>query len=120
MNNFGYVIEIDNLEKTFVSSSEELTIIKSLNMKVARGTKVVIVGESGSGKSTLLNIIGGLDSPTNGSVKVGGYQVNNLSENELAEFRSKYIGLIFQFHYLLNDFTALENVFFFFYMAVML
>ena len=119
MNNFGYVIEIDNLEKTFVSSSEELTIIKSLNMKVARGTKVVIVGESGSGKSTLLNIIGGLDSPTNGSVKVGGYQVNNLSENELAEFRSKYIGLIFQFHYLLNDFTALENVFLPAYMAGM-
>lgn len=119
MNNFGYVIEIDNLEKTFVSSSEELTIIKSLKMKVARGTKVVIVGESGSGKSTLLNIIGGLDSPTNGSVKVGGYQVNNLSENELAEFRSKYIGLIFQFHYLLNDFTALENVFLPAYMAGM-
>ncbi|MBE6345496.1 MAG: ABC transporter ATP-binding protein, partial [Spirochaetaceae bacterium] len=88
-------------------------------MKVARGTKVVIVGESGSGKSTLLNIIGGLDSPTNGSVKVGGYQVNNLSENELAEFRSKYIGLIFQFHYLLNDFTALENVFLPAYMAGM-
>lgn len=117
MSDVQTVVEVSGLEKTYVSGSERLTIIKSLDMSVYAGTKVVIVGESGSGKSTLLNIIGGLDLPTAGSVHVGPYQVESLSEDELAEFRSKYIGLIFQFHYLLNDFTALENVFLPAYMA---
>jgi len=111
MNNFEKIIEISNLEKTYVTSSEQLTILKNLDMTVLAGTKVVIVGESGSGKSTLLNIIGGLDNATSGSIKVGPYKIDMLNEDELAVFRSKYVGLIFQFHYLLNDFTALENVF---------
>ncbi len=105
------IITISNLEKTYITGTEHLTIIKSLDMVVEAGTKVVIVGESGSGKSTLLNIIGGLDSPTQGHVGVGPYNIESLSEESLAQYRSKYIGLIFQFHYLLKDFTALENVF---------
>lgn len=117
MSDSQAVIEIVGLEKTFVTSSESLTIIKSLDMIVNQGTKVVIVGESGSGKSTLLNIIGGLDSPSAGFVRVGPYRIDSLPEAALAEYRSKYIGLIFQFHYLLNDFTALENVFLPSYMA---
>lgn len=119
MNDVQNIINISGLEKTFVTGSENLTIIKSLDMIVQEGTKVVIVGESGSGKSTLLNIIGGLDTATKGSVQVGPYKVDSLSENDLAEYRSKYIGLIFQFHYLLNDFTALENVFLPAYMSGM-
>ncbi|MBO5137697.1 MAG: ABC transporter ATP-binding protein [Spirochaetaceae bacterium] len=119
MNDFENIIEVSGLEKTFVSSSERLTIIKSLNMIVKPKTKVVIVGESGSGKSTLLNIIGGLDSPTAGTVVVGPYSIHSLMEDQLAEYRSKFIGLIFQFHYLLNDFSALENVFLPAYMAGM-
>lgn len=111
MSEVQNVIEIAGLEKTFVSSSERLTIIKSLDMTVREGTKAVVVGESGSGKSTLLNIVGGLDSPTAGRVRVGTYQIDSLGEDALAEFRSRFIGLVFQFHYLLNDFTALENVF---------
>ena len=114
MNN---IIEITNLSKSYITGTEKLTIINSLNMTVTKGTKVVIVGESGSGKSTLLNIIGGLDLPSSGIVKVGPYEIERLSEDELAEYRSKYIGLIFQFHYLLKDFTALENVFLPAYMA---
>ncbi|AEE16430.1 ABC transporter ATP-binding protein [Treponema brennaborense] len=105
------VIVVTDLEKTYASGAEQLTIIKSLNMRVPCGTKAVIVGESGSGKSTLLNIIGGLDLPTSGTVRVGPYRVSSLGEDELAAYRSKFVGLIFQFHYLLKDFTALENVF---------
>ena len=104
-------VKIRGLEKTFVSESEKLTVIKNLDMDVIRGQKVVIVGESGSGKSTLLNIIGGLDNVSAGSVQVGRYCVSEMNEEELTEYRSHFLGLIFQFHYLLKDFTALENVF---------
>jgi len=86
-------------------------------MSVSRGTKCVIVGVSGSGKSTLLNIIAGLDSVTGGSVCVNGKDVAKMNERSLPEFRRSVLGLIFQFHYLLKDFTALENVFLPAYMA---
>ena len=99
------------MEKTYVTDSEKLTILKNCNLEVPEGKKIVIVGESGSGKSTLLNIIGGIDSVTEGSVVAGEYNVSELKEKALSEYRSKYLGLIFQFHYLLKDFTALENVY---------
>ena len=105
------IIEIKNLEKTYVSDSERLTILKDLNLTVEEGSRLVIVGESGSGKSTLLNIIGGIDKITAGSVVAGKWEVSKLSEKEIAEYRSSFLGLIFQFHYLLKDFTALDNVF---------
>ena len=104
-------VKIEGLEKTFVSESEKLTVVKNLDMSVYRGQKAVIVGESGSGKSTLLNIIGGLDSVSAGKVRVGKYDVSALDEDELAEYRSHFLGLVFQFHYLLKDFSALENIF---------
>ena len=105
------IIQIKDLEKTYFSDSEELTILKDLNLTVKQGTKVVIVGESGSGKSTLLNIIGGIDKITTGSVIAGKWNLTNLNETEVSEYRSTFLGLIFQFHYLLKDFTALENVY---------
>ncbi len=105
------VITIENLEKTYYSDSEELTILKNLNLIVKEGSKIVIVGESGSGKSTLLNIIGGIDKITAGSVKAGKWDLGKLNESQIAEYRSTFLGLIFQFHYLLKDFTALENVY---------
>ena len=104
------IISIKNLEKTYVSDSENLTVLRNLNLEVEEGSKIAIVGESGSGKSTLLNIIGGIDKPTAGSVRAGSWEVNSLSEAQIAQYRSSFIGLIFQFHYLLKDFTALENV----------
>lgn len=109
------IVSIKNLEKTFVSTSEKLTVLSDLNLEVEEGKKIVIVGESGSGKSTLLNIIGGIDSLTGGSViagndKSGKWKVAELSEKELSNYRSHFLGLVFQFHYLLKDFTALENV----------
>ncbi len=109
------ILSIKNLEKTFVSASEKLTVLSALNLEVEEGKKIVIVGESGSGKSTLLNIIGGIDSLTGGSViagsdKSGRWNVSGLSEKELSDYRSHFLGLVFQFHYLLKDFSALENV----------
>jgi len=111
MSNDKTIIEINNLEKTYVSDSEELTVLKDLNLTVKEGTKLVIVGESGSGKSTLLNIIGGIDKITSGSVIAGKWNLNKLNETEISEYRSSFLGLIFQFHYLLKDFSALENVY---------
>ena len=108
------ILQINNLEKTYVSDSEQLTILKDLNLTVREASRIVIVGESGSGKSTLLNIIGGIDRATSGTVLAGPdgkWDLSKLSEAQIAEYRSTFLGLIFQFHYLLKDFTALENVY---------
>lgn len=105
------IVSIKNLEKKYITDSEQLTVLKDLNLEVEEGSKVVVVGESGSGKSTLLNIIGGIDNVTSGTVFAGEWEVSKLNEAQMSEYRSKYLGLIFQFHYLLKDFTALENVY---------
>lgn len=119
INENGIVLDIQGLEKTYRdnTSGESLTILKDLDMIVPEKTKVVILGESGCGKSTLLNIIGGLDTATKGTIRCGNYTVSVMDEDHLTEFRSSYLGLIFQFHYLLKDFSALENVFLPAYMA---
>ena len=117
MNNA--IISIQGLEKTYRTESETLTIFKNLDLQIEERKKIVITGESGSGKSTFLNIVGGLDNATKGVVKVGPYEITSLNEKQISEYRSKYLGLIFQFHYLLKDFTALENVFLPAYMAGM-
>ncbi|MCQ2575338.1 MAG: ABC transporter ATP-binding protein [Treponema sp.] len=105
------IIQISGLEKTYVTDSEKLTILKDVDLTVEEGTKLVIVGESGSGKSTLLNVLGGIDTITAGTVMAGKWNVGKLNEDEIAEYRSSFLGLIFQFHYLLKDFTALENAY---------
>lgn len=115
MNNV--IINIQGLEKTYKTESETLTILKNLDLTIEKGSKIVIVGESGSGKSTFLNIVGGLDTATSGIVKAGPYEITSLDEKHISQYRSKFLGLIFQFHYLLKDFTALENVFLPAYMA---
>lgn len=107
----NHIVSIRKLEKTYKTDSETLTILKDVDFDAERGKKIVIVGQSGSGKSTFLNILGGLDSATSGSVVAGGFDVTSLDEKWLSEYRSKFLGLIFQFHYLLKDFSALENVF---------
>ena len=111
------VVTITDLEKTYATEIEKLKILNKLNLTVQAGSKTVITGESGCGKSTLLNIIGGLDFATAGKVVCGKYEITALKEKELAEYRSGFLGFIFQFHYLLKDFTALENVFMPAYMA---
>jgi lipoprotein-releasing system ATP-binding protein len=96
--------------KNYVSGAETLRILTGINFEVEKGCTAAVTGQSGSGKSTLLNIIGGLDHCDSGSVRVGGEEISGLSESALALYRRKRIGFIFQFHYLLKDFTALENV----------
>lgn len=105
------ILQITNLEKKYVSDSENLIVLHDLNLTVKKGRKIVIVGESGSGKSTLLNIIGGIDKFEGGSVIAGKWDVGNLNEKQISQYRSLFLGLIFQFHYLLKDFSALENVY---------
>lgn len=117
MNNV--IINIQGLEKTYKTESETLTILKNLDLTIEKGSKIVIVGESGSGKSTFLNIVGGLDTATSGVVKAGPYEITSLDEKQISQYRSKFLGLIFQFHYLLKDFTALENVYMAAFMAGM-
>ncbi|PIE98224.1 MAG: lipoprotein-releasing system ATP-binding protein LolD [Treponema sp.] len=108
MNNT--VLEISNLKKSFASTNENLLILNDLSLNINSGNTVSVTGSSGSGKSTLLNIIGGLEKSDFGIIKAGNYRVDLLDENELTEYRRSFLGLIFQFHYLLKDFTALENV----------
>ena len=111
------ILTVSQLEKTYITESERLTVFKNLNLSVEEGSKTVIIGESGSGKSTLLNIIGSIDSATSGSVTAGPWNVTALKEKEQAAYRSSFLGLVFQFHYLFKDFTALENVYLPAYMA---
>ena len=100
------MIEVKNVHKSF----GDLEVLKGVNLKVEKGEIVTIVGKSGAGKTTLLQIIGTLERPTKGQVVVDGTDVFALNDNQLAAFRNKHIGFIFQFHQLLPEFTALENV----------
>ena len=105
-------IEIINLKKSFKSGDEEIVIINELSLSLNKGDKTVIMGNSGSGKTTLLNMLAALEKPDEGSIKVGEYQVDSLKEKQINEYRNKKIGFVFQFHYLLEDFTTLENIMF--------
>ncbi|MCR5172291.1 MAG: ABC transporter ATP-binding protein [Treponema sp.] len=105
------IISIKDLRKTYRTESESLTILNDLSIDIEKGKKIVIAGESGSGKSTFLNVVGALDNATAGSIIVGPYNVGQMDEEDAAEYRNRFLGLIFQFHYLLKDFTALENVY---------
>jgi lipoprotein-releasing system ATP-binding protein len=98
------------VEKTFASQAEELRVLRGLEISIEPGRRVAIIGSSGSGKSTLLSLIGGLDRATGGEIRVGSWNLGEIPERRLSEFRASAVGFVFQFHYLLKDFTALENV----------
>jgi len=95
--------------RDFTTSEGTLEVLKGVDLNVYKGDMAVVVGESGVGKSTLLHILGGLDRPTKGQLVVDGESFLDKSETELARFRNKNIGFVFQHHYLMEDFTALEN-----------
>ena len=100
------MIEVKNIHKSF----GDLHVLKGIDLRVEKGEIVAIIGKSGAGKTTLLQIIGTLDKPDQGQVFINGADVFALKDKELAQFRSHHIGFIFQFHQLLPEFTALENV----------
>jgi len=108
--NIDSVVELTEVKKVFKTGETLLTVLNGLNLTVQRGEIVAIVGASGCGKSTLLNLIGGLDIPTQGRVSIHERSLESYTEEELSNFRNRYIGFIFQFHHLLTEFTALENI----------
>jgi lipoprotein-releasing system ATP-binding protein len=104
------LIEARGLDKAFYDAGREIRVLRGLDLSVRTGEEVAIVGESGTGKSTLLHIIGSLEAPTGGKVFFEGRDLFGLDQSALAEFRNLKLGFVFQFHYLLADFSALENV----------
>ena len=106
----AFIIRCRNLVKDFESQAETLHVLRGIDLDLEPGRSCSIMGSSGSGKSTLLSILGGLERFDSGEVTVGAYALHSLSEKELPQFRSMHVGFVFQFHHLLKDFTAVENV----------
>jgi lipoprotein-releasing system ATP-binding protein len=104
------LLRVENLKKVFRSGSSDLVLFENLSFRVQTGEMLAIVGESGAGKSTLLHILGVLDSASEGDVYFAQVDLGTLSEEDAAEFRSRELGFVWQFHYLLPEFTAVENV----------
>jgi lipoprotein-releasing system ATP-binding protein len=104
------LIEARGLKKSYTSGDKPLTVIDGLDLTVAAGETVAIVGASGTGKSTLLHLLGGLDRPSAGEILFEGRRLDALSATALARYRNATVGFVFQFHFLMPDFTALENV----------
>ena len=104
------ILEAHGLCKVFDTGGEGLEVLKGVDLAVRAGELIAVMGESGVGKSTLLHLLGTLDLPTAGQLRIAGIDVLNLEDQALSRFRNRHIGFVFQFHYLLPEFTALENV----------
>jgi putative ABC transport system ATP-binding protein len=106
----GVLVQVQGVEKTFRRGSEEIHVLAGLNLDVPKGEFLALMGPSGSGKSTLLNLIGGLDRPTRGVVSIAGERIDAMSDRQLAAWRARHVGLIFQFYNLMPVLTAQRNV----------
>lgn len=104
------VLRVENLQKTFRSGSQQITPLDGIDLNIERGEMLAIVGPSGTGKSTLLHMLGALDTPSNGAIYFAGNSLLSFSEMELADYRNRRVGFVWQRHHLLPDFTAAENV----------
>ncbi len=104
------MVAVEHLTKTFIDEGGAFDVIKDASFTINKGEMVSLVGVSGAGKTTLLQILGGLDNATSGSIRIGDIAISSMSVRMLARFRNEGIGFVFQFHHLLPDFTALENV----------
>ena len=104
------VLSCDSISKTFTENQRDLNVLQNLSLNVYSGDRIAIMGSSGSGKTTLLQIMGGLDLPTTGNVVINDVLLNKATESEKCVIRNKYLGFVYQFHHLLAEFTAKENV----------
>jgi len=104
------IVELKNVTKTYLSGEKEFNALNNINLSINKGEFVVILGPSGAGKSTLLNLIGGMDTPTNGEIIIAGENISKYNENKLSDYRARNIGFIFQFYNILPTLTVLENV----------
>lgn len=104
------VLDCRGVVKTFDEGGLVVEVLRDINLQIAKGERVAIVGASGSGKSTLLHLLGGLELPTEGEIRVGGQLLSSLSEAARGKLRNQMLGFVYQFHHLLAEFTALENV----------
>jgi len=109
-NNKNLLLDVQNLKKEFFHRGKRISVLTDLNLQVAQGEMCAVIGASGAGKSTFLQVVGTLDSPTSGKILFDGQDVANYSQKKVSDFRNKSIGFVFQFHHLLPEFTALENV----------
>ncbi|MEE3169138.1 MAG: lipoprotein-releasing ABC transporter ATP-binding protein LolD [Pseudomonadota bacterium] len=110
MTDAPLVIDCRQVTRTYSEGPEKLTIFADISLEVAAGETVAIVGSSGAGKTTLLNLLGGLDRPSSGQISICGQDMSRLSEAARARFRNRHLGFVYQFHHLLPEFPALENV----------
>lgn len=106
----NYILECSGLGKVYDDGDNLIEVLRNVELQVAPGEMVAIVGNSGSGKSTLLHLLGGLDNPSRGKVMIHGEKISQLSESAKCRLRNRYLGFVYQFHHLLPEFTALENV----------
>ncbi|MGA0806120.1 MAG: lipoprotein-releasing ABC transporter ATP-binding protein LolD [Pseudohongiellaceae bacterium] len=104
------VLSCAGLGKSYIEGSQQLTVLDGLDLAVQAGEKVAIIGVSGSGKTTLLNLLGGIDTPSRGTVSINGHDISALTPKEQDRLRNRSLGFVYQFHHLLGEFTALENV----------
>ncbi len=104
------VLDVRNISKSFIDQKHEITIFKDLSFEIKKGDRIAIIGASGAGKSTLMHVISGLDKPTSGDIYLNGHHFNRESEAKRGYLRNEYLGFIYQFHHLLPEFSALDNV----------
>jgi lipoprotein-releasing system ATP-binding protein len=104
------VLQANDLHRSYQQAGEDLEVLQGANLAIERGEKLAIIGVSGSGKTTLLNVLGGLDDPDAGEVNVCGQDWSNLNTTQRASWRNQHVGFVYQFHHLLGEFSALENV----------
>ncbi|KDN11920.1 lipoprotein releasing system, ATP-binding protein [Snodgrassella communis] len=110
MNNSEFVIECEHVSKTYDDGHLQVSVLEDLHFNVRRGQSISIVGASGSGKSTLLHLLGGLDTPSGGTIRLMGQDITQLNQKAVGQLRNQYLGFVYQFHHLLPEFSALENV----------